>query len=61
MSSDVGLPDAGPGFLERHRVLGAALGRVVLVLVGVLVGEVLGNVVVQLVELGADALGGGTR
>ena len=60
MSSEAGVRDAGPGFLERHRVVGGLLGLVVLVLVGVLVGELLGTAVVQVVERGVDAVGSGS-
>jgi hypothetical protein len=49
-------PRGTVGFLEQHRVAGALLAVVVLVLVGVLSGALLAQLLVEVVHLAASAV-----
>ena len=49
-------PRGTVGFLEQHRVAGALLAVVVLVLVGVMSGALLAQLLVEVVRLAASAV-----
>ena len=49
-------PRGTVGFLEQHRVAGALLAVVVLVLVGVMSGALLAQLLVEVVHLAASAV-----
>jgi hypothetical protein len=49
-------PRGTVGFLEQHRVAGALLAVVVLILVGVLSGALLAQVLVEVVHLASSAV-----